>query len=75
MDNTSGLKLKQVVSVPDPGQGENPINFTRARVIRIVNSSTVEVKYLEPVWNLASNSLVYRKGSTGYVSVARIKVG
>jgi hypothetical protein len=69
------IKVKQVVSVPDPGQGENPINFTRARVVRIVDTRTVEVKYLEPVWNLAENSLVYRKGSTGYVSVARVRVG
>jgi len=45
---------------------------TKAKVTQVFSENSIEVKWLEPRWNLNSGILVARKGSKSTVSTSQI---
>jgi hypothetical protein len=45
---------------------------TRAKVTKVINEQTLEVKWLEARWNLNANVMVARKGTKSVISASSL---
>lgn len=63
------IKKGAVFSVLDP----DGLDSTQVKVMRVIDADTVEVKFLQCVWNLNTNTMTRRKGEKVIISVSRLK--